>query len=306
MAFTYDSLQQITNAGITAGTIQSVDVGGSQITSTVIANNNITGALIGAGQVTNAKIASTTITSTQMGTGSVNVGTSVVTGALGTANGGTNLTTAPATSGSAGTLMSVDCTNLGYSTSGPISVNVYTSSTTWSKPAGCTRVRVLCVGAGAGGSGHGEAGGAGGFSELYLDVTGISSVGITIGGGGGGVNYHNVGGGGNTSSFGPYCSATGGEGARNIGGHSGGRPGAGSGGQINLYGGGGCGHSYHGCGSGGASYFGGPSIGCHHNAPHTYDYETWATPGVGGSGAPNTHGRGANGRDGMIVVWNLR
>jgi len=185
-------------------------------------------------------------------------------------------------------------------------MQVFTSGGTWTRPNGVTRIRVQLVGGGAGGSGHGEAGGAGGYSEGYLDVTGIGSVGVTIGGQGGGVNYHNVGGGGGTTSFGPYFSASGGEGARNIGGHTGGRPGVGSSAQLNIYGGGGRGHCTHGGGLGGISFFGGPQIGVHQTSPHTYDYESHCAPGTGGTGAANGHGRGAYGANGMVVIYHYQ
>jgi hypothetical protein len=197
-------------------------------------------------------------------------------------------------------------TALEYGAVGLLSTNVFTSNGTWTRPTNCTRIKIQLVGGGGGGTGHGEAGGSGGYSERYLDVTSISSVSVTIGGGGGGVNYHNVGGGGTTTSFGPYLSASGGEGARNVGGHTGGRPGIGSGGNINLYGAGGSGHTHYGGGQGGRSFFGGSGIGVHAESPDTRAFQSHASRGAGGTGATTGRHQGADGIGGMVIVWNFR
>ena len=88
------------------------------------------------------------------------------------------------------------------------------STHTWTKPSWCTRIRVRMVGGGGGGGGHGECGGAGGYVEKSIhDLTGVNSVAVTIGGGGNHTHYHHNAGNGGTSSFGSYCSATGGSGS---------------------------------------------------------------------------------------------
>lgn len=105
---------------------------------------------------------------------------------------------------------------------------IFTSSGTWNRPSGVTRILVRLVGGGGGGAAPGPdfgAGGAGGgYSEKLIDVSAISSVSVTVAAGvAQGVA-------GQTTSFGSHCSATGGA-------ASGGAPGVGSGGDINLAGG---------------------------------------------------------------------
>jgi len=123
-------------------------------------------------------------------------------------------------------------------TSGLTSQQVFTSSGTWTKPTGITKVKVyVTAGGGAGGSSHnpytmGGGGAAGGTAIEIIDVSSVSSVTVTIGAGG------DSNGAGSSSSFGSYCSATGGTGGirgstdsfHTIGG-------VGTGGDINLYGG---------------------------------------------------------------------
>jgi hypothetical protein len=78
---------------------------------------------------------------------------------------------------------------------GLASVQVFTASDTWTKPAGVRQVLVKVVGGGGGAGGadsngasrQGSGGGAGGAMAVKLvDVTGISSATITVGGGGAG------------------------------------------------------------------------------------------------------------------------
>ena len=187
---------------------------------------------------------------------------------------------------------------------GPVSCQVFTSSGTWTKPAGITYVRVQVVGGGGGGSGHGESGGAGGYSEKVMDVRSISSVTVTVGGGGGGVTYSGGGGNGATSSFGSHLTGGGGHGANQNASHSGGFGGSGSGGQLNITGGGGTGHGGNGDHSGGSSYFGGCHAGPHSTTGgYPANFEGVAAYGAGGAGAYTTSSRGGNGRSGVVVVW---
>lgn len=187
-----------------------------------------------------------------------------------------------------------------------ISINSFTSSGTWTKPSGCTRVLVKIIGGGGGGAGYCESGGGGGYAEQVVDVTAISSVAVTVGGGGGGVGYYAAAGGGGTSSFGAYCSATGGGGANSSYTHTGGHGGVGSVAAINLYGGDGSGHSNHAghfpSGTGGGTYLGGSS---------TIRRDTTTTklnvgaPGTGGPGGRTDDGNAGNvGETGMVIVYN--
>lgn len=103
------------------------------------------------------------------------------------------------------------------------------------------RVRVRVVGGGGSGGypainttnpAGGGGGGGGGVSESVIDLTGISTVTITVGSGGTGQNTSASNGRpGGTSSFGSYLSATGGDGGGQV---SGGEGGTGVGGKINT------------------------------------------------------------------------
>jgi len=125
---------------------------------------------------------------------------------------------------------------------------VFTSSGTFTVPTGITSVKVTVIGGGGGGGSArvptcggstGGSGGGGGASIKY--VTGLTSggtVSVTVGSGGTGGVPNGAGGTGGTSSFGAYCSATGGGGGAhgfNAQGASGSN-GAGSSGDINLSG----------------------------------------------------------------------
>ncbi len=189
--------------------------------------------------------------------------------------------------------------------SGLIGCQVFTSSGTYTKTAGTTHIRVQCQAGGAGGSGYTEGGGAGGYSEKVIAARAITTVTVTVGSGGAGATYSAQGGAGGASSFGSHLSASGGNGANTWQTHSGGRPGLGSGGNFNQYGGGGSGHSPSGQGASGAgSYFGGGKSGVHTT------YGSWpdsingeAAYGSGGPGAYTGSTKGSDGMAGLIIVW---
>jgi hypothetical protein len=208
-----------------------------------------------------------------------------------------------------GNYLTTDGNNLSWTEvsaqSGFRSMQVWTSNGTWTKPSGVASIKVQVVGAGGGGSGYCESAGAGGFSERVLDVTNISSVSVTIGNPGGGTNYAGCGGAGNTSSFGSYCSGSGGQGANCRQQHAGGTGGNGSGGNLNVYGGGGNGHgSNHSYGnySGGRSFYGGSQPGSHRQQNYAHRHQNHAAWGAGGNGSRNSN-RGARGREGVVVVY---
>ena len=187
----------------------------------------------------------------------------------------------------------------------PRSSQTFTASGTWTKPAGVTQVRVQLVGGGGGGGGHAESGGAGGYCEKIIDVTNVVSVSVTVGNGGSYAPYNVVNYPGGTSSFGSYCSAGGGAQSNIVATsrHTGGVGGVGVGGDVNLYGGGGSGHSNQGEGRGGSSYYGGAIASAH---PQGYPYfpHNNASPGTGGSGAWTTHSGGyRSGIAGIVIVW---
>ncbi len=101
-------------------------------------------------------------------------------------------------------------------------VQTFTASGTWTRPTGCKRVRVRCIGGGGGGAGAtaaasqscaGGGGGAGAYGEGNYDVTATSSVTVTIGAAGAaGVAANGAGGNGGQSSFGGLLTGPGGNG----------------------------------------------------------------------------------------------
>jgi hypothetical protein len=102
-----------------------------------------------------------------------------------------------------------------------VSVQVFTASGTWTKPADVQNVQVEVRGGGGGGGGVSTAagnlaaggGGQGGRALEFIDVTGTGSETVTCGAAGAaGANTGGTGGTGGTSSFGSFCSATGGAG----------------------------------------------------------------------------------------------
>ena len=188
-----------------------------------------------------------------------------------------------------------------------ISITSYTSGTnTYTVPSGATTLFVKCLGGGGGSAGYLESGGAGGYSEtLITGLTAGNTIVATVGGGGNGVAYYAGAGSGGTSSFGAYCSATGGRGTNTQWGHTGGQGGLGSGGYVNLYGGGGIGHGNSAAqgaiGRGGASYFGGPT-GYNRNTGNS-KMNTGA-PGAGAPGCRTDDGTtGVAGENGLIIVY---
>jgi hypothetical protein len=123
------------------------------------------------------------------------------------------------TSNGAGTLTWANAAGGGFS-----NMDVITSTGTWTNPGSVTKIKVTVVGGGGGGAGgyrgpfhSGGGGGGGGGAAIEVVSIPTSPVPVTIGGGGssGPGNSGAAGGAGGTSSFGAYCSATGGTGGRN-------------------------------------------------------------------------------------------
>lgn len=197
---------------------------------------------------------------------------------------------------------------------GLISINTYTSSTTWNRPTGCTKVFVEVLGAGGGGGAAttdnslGAGGAGGGFGQLLLDVTAISSVSVTIGAAGT-AGSGGAGGNGGTSSFGAHVSCTGGEGGAVNGTSNINSPGGSTGGDINTrgqYGGRGGTDAYaiFSLGSIGASsqYGGGGRRGV---AGSSGQSASGFGSGGGGGYRDNTTSRdGGSGAGGLVRVWN--
>ena len=280
MPFNYQSLKNLTGTSFVDGAV----------TAAKIVDRTIPSADIPTGAVTSGKLAS----------GSVDLGSAVVTGTAQPVRGGTGLTSV----GSANTVLRTNAGNSGleYAQIGFSGMQVFTSSGTWNRPSGVRFIKVKLVAAGGGGGGHGESGGAGGYSERVLDVTGISSVSVTIGGGGSGTYYSNAAGDGGGTSFGPYLSAGGGHGANRQNQHSGGVSGAGSGGALNIHQGSGGDHHYS-FGMGGATHFGGAAPSGHPQGGHfSHNHQGHAAPGTGGTGGYFHGHRGSDGKPGIVLV----
>jgi hypothetical protein len=279
MAFDYQTLKNLSSASFVANTLTGSDIGSSQITTALIAN--------------------TSLTATELATSAVDMSTGTVTGTLGLSKGGTGNTGF----GSAYQVMAGTGSATSFVPHGIRAMQVYTSTTTWTKPAGVRFVHVQVQGGGGGASGHGESGAAGGYAEKIIDVTGITSVGVTIGGGGGGTYYSGAGTDGGTSSFGPYVSAGGGYGANRNNQHNGGVSGSGSGGDLNLYQGSGGGHEQRSSGMGGSTFFGGPAPAGHPQGGHfSHNHQNHSAPGTGGTSGFFSGHRGSDGRPGIIIV----
>ena len=103
-----------------------------------------------------------------------------------------------------------------------VQYQLFTSSGTFTPPAGVTQVKVTVLAGGGGGGGgevgacatvSGKAGGNGGVASGYCTVTPSTGVTVTVGAGGnGGAAGNNAGASGGTSSFGTAISCTGGGG----------------------------------------------------------------------------------------------
>lgn len=214
----------------------------------------------------------------------------------------------PSPSGHEGEFLYSDGTSLSWSVAGPKSMQQFSGSGTWIKPSGITKVLVMVQGGGGAGSGHAESGGAGGYSEKLIDVTSVSSVQVTVGNGSTSWTYYSGGAGdGGTTSFGSFCSASGGKGANTTHQHCGGLPGVGSGGDINIYGGGGTGHMSWACAKGGSSFFGGAGVSGHpqNQSNHIQNNDDKAGYGAGGTGGYTTYqnSNAGRGKGGVVIVY---
>jgi len=143
---------------------------------------------------------------------------------------------APGTSGNVLTSNGTAWVSQAFSGSGGnLQIVFFASSTTWTAPAGVTKVRATVIGGGGGGalyppdlSGNG---GNGGVETGYYTVTPGSSYSITVGAGGTSITGYDVtAGSGGTSSFASFLTCTGGGGGKSLYGN--GAPGTFSGSNL--------------------------------------------------------------------------
>jgi hypothetical protein len=185
----------------------------------------------------------------------------------------------------------------------------YSTSTSFTVPLGVALIRATVIGGGGGGGGSdgsfvAAGGGAGGFASGTFAVTPGSTIAVTVGAGGaGGPASQAPGGNGGTSSFGAFCSATGGEGAwfETTTSTPGGAGGLGSGGELAAPGGYGS-DGQNGTkvigGNGGASMMGGGG-----RASSGVNAATAGqAPGSGGGGLYINAGVGGQGAGGLVVL----
>jgi hypothetical protein len=298
--------------------VDTASIAADAIDGTKIADDSIDSEHYVDGSIDTAHIADTAVTDAKIS----GMSSSKLSGAL------------PAIDGSA-------LTGISAGLSGPDG-QVFTSSGTFTVPTGVTSCKVTVVGGGGGGgaatgTGSAACGGAGGGAaiEWITGLTGGSTVTVTIGAGGSG-SSNTSGTTGGTSSFGSYCSATGGGGSVAATSGVGYAPtgGVGSGGDLNIYGGRGgsasiltTGSSYlYRSGAGGAPLghdgmtsspgqraigpdklrktgpFGGFAGGsCYHHS-QTDDATGYGCGGSGGAAPASTNGPGGNGFAGIVIV----
>jgi hypothetical protein len=181
-------------------------------------------------------------------------------------------------------------------------LNVYTSSSTWTKPASVKAIKVTVVGGGGpGGSNYqptGNSGGGGGGGGTAIRTYPAPSL--------PGPQPYTVGGASSTSSFGvapiTVISATGGSGGGSGNSGPGGAGGIGTNGQANMAGSAGVAYGT-GTGVGGSSFMGGGggTAPINGNAPGN---PGGAYGGGGGGGGPGTGGSypGGSGAAGVVIV----
>lgn len=282
MAFNYQTLKNIKSEAIIDASVNTNDFADTSVNADRIVAGNITAGTLATSAIDNS--------------------TGVTTGTLPISKGGLNLSSL---NGAAYNALYSNGSNPTFTAHGIQGLSIFTTNGTWNRPTNVRYIKVQVLGAGGGGSGHGEGGAAGGYAEKVMDVTGIASVSVTIGTGGGGTYYGGAGGNGNTTSFGPYCSASGGYGANRQNQHSGGVSGVGSGGNLNIHQGGGFSHHAYSAQSCADTFFGGGAPSSHPQGGNfAHNHQGHTAPGTGGAGAHFHNHRGSDGRPGIIIVTN--
>lgn len=170
-----------------------------------------------------------------------------------------------------GTTQTTAATGSGFPT-----VQVFTASTSWTPPAGVTKLKLTIVGGGGGGGGGTSASGGGGGGGSGAVASGVitvsaSAITVTIGAAGTAGTSGSNGGNGGTTSFGSYASVGGGG-----GGTSGGNP-------------------YALGGSGGSSITGSLILSSIGQLGNPGSFNSSSNTGIGGAGASAFMGMGIGG-----------
>ena len=192
------------------------------------------------------------------------------------------------------------------------SVQVFTSSGTWTKPSGIVKIKITATGGGAGGgdtTASLTAGGGGGGATVidYYDVSNLTSLNITIGAGGTSTIGSDGGGGagGDTSIIGTGINVRAKGGSSWTGSTSGGFGGSnllssGSPAAIKIKGGDGANGNTTGIGgNGGSSFFSGMSAG---GSNHTTSHGVAPGYGGGAGGGTNSYNPAVTGGNGIVII----
>ena len=280
-----------------SGTVVTT-TGDGTIDAAKLADNSVTAVKILASSVTNAKLADDAVTSAKIIDDAVTIAKLAATGTA-----------------QAGTYLQGDNTWGAIASSGFNSVQVFTTSGTWTKPTDITKIIVEVQGAGGGGGGggvsKGDGGGGGGYARKFLDVTNIDTVTVTVGAAGAGGASNSPGLAGGLSSFvkltgsGSFTDVVGNGGVQgqpnNL---SGGAGGTATGGDIHINGGYGGGYTNEN-NVGGGSFFSPQHYSGSSGTPNPPDAATGY--GGGGEGSRGTTGySGAAGTVGLVYVQEYK
>ena len=198
------------------------------------------------------------------------------------------------------------------------SVQTFTSSGTWTRPSGITKVIMEVQGGGGGGSSdtasvyYCHIGGGGGYAKKFLDVSSISSATITVGAGGAGIASAGSPNAGGASSWADGTNTVTGNGGpagspnRSDTTFRGAAGGTATGGDINIQGGPRSSH-YLDQGGFGTSVLGTPGYGT--SATNTIYPSTSLQDATGyGAGGGGTWwgATSGSGSDGIVIVWEYK